>query len=71
MQVIDETQQNFTLEFVSNGAVLTYEDDTRCVVQGNEKEIFAFIGDDLKSVISNMSVDVLNYDIEITIKAKE
>lgn len=70
-RVIDDTQHNFTLEFVDNGAIITYEDGMRCVVQGGDKEIFAFIGRDLDRIISNMSVNALNYDIEITIKAKE
>lgn len=70
-RVIDDTQHNFTLEFVDNGAIITYEDGMRCVVQGDDKEIFAFIGKDLNGAISNMTRDALNYDIEITIKAKE
>lgn len=70
-RVIDDTQHNFTLEFVDNGAIITYEDGMRCVVQGDDKEVFAFIGKDLNGAISNMTRDALNYDIEITIKAKE
>ena len=71
MQVIDETNHNFSLEFVDNGAILTYEDGMRCVAQGGDNEIFAFIGEDLKSAIANMSVQSCDYDIEIKIKAKE
>ena len=43
----------------------------RCVVQGGDKEIFAFISEDLKGAIANMSVQTCDYDIEIKIKAKE
>ena len=71
MKVIDETNHNFSLEFVDNGAILTYEDGMRCVAQGGDKEIFAFIGDDLKGAINNMNVLTCDFDIEITIKAKE
>lgn len=71
MQVIDETQHNFTLKFVDNGAILTYDDGMRCVVQGRDEQVFNFIGDDLKSAIANMSVQTCDYDIEIKIKAKE
>ena len=70
-RVIDETITAFDLEFVDNGAILTYEDGMRCVVQGGDKEIFAFIGEDLKGAIANMSVQTCDYDIEIKIKAKE
>ena len=69
--IVDETNHNFSLEFVDNGAILTYEDGMRCVVQGGDKEIFAFIGEDLKGAIANMSVQTCDYDIEIKIKAKE
>lgn len=69
--IVDETNHNFSLEFVDNGAILTYEDGMRCVVQGVDKEIFAFIGEDLKGAIANMSVQTCDYDIEIKIKAKE
>lgn len=70
-KVVDETNHNFSLEFVDNGAIITYEDGMRCVVQGEDKEIFAFISEDLKGAIANMSVQTCDYDIEITIKAKE
>jgi hypothetical protein len=69
--IVDETNHNFSLEFVDNGAILTYDDGVRCVVQGGDKEIFAFIGEDLKGAIANMSVQTCDYNIEITIKAKE
>lgn len=36
-KVVDETNHNFSLEFVDNGAILTYEDGMRCVVQGEDK----------------------------------
>jgi hypothetical protein len=71
MKVIDETNHNFSLEFVDNGAILTYEDGMRCVAQGGDKEIFDFISEDLKGAIANMSVQTCDYDIEIRIKAKE
>lgn len=70
-RVVDETNHNFSLEFVDNGAILTYEDGMRCVVEGGDKEIFAFIGEDLKDAIANMSVASCDFDIEIKIKAKE
>lgn len=69
--IVDETNHNFSLEFVDNGAILTYDDGMRCVVQGGDKEIFAFIGEDLKGAVANMSVQTCYYDIEIKIKAKE
>lgn len=70
-KVIDETNHNFSLEFVDNGAIITYDDGMRCVVQGKDDQVFNFIGNDLKGAIDNMSVQTCDYDIEITIKAKE
>lgn len=71
-KVIDEINHNFSLEFVDNGAIITYEDGMRCVVQGGDKEIFAFIGEDLKGATLNANLaSYLDYDFEITIKAKE
>lgn len=69
-RVVDEKNYNFSLEFVDNGAIITYDDGMRCVAQGGDKEIFAFIGEDLKSAIANMA-QTCDYDIEIKIKAKE
>lgn len=70
-RVVDETKHSFSLEFVDNGAIITYDVGMRCVVQGDDKEIFAFIGEDLKRAIANMCGQTCDYDIEIKIKAKE
>jgi len=71
-RVINETTHNFSLEFVDNGAILTYEDGMRCVVQGKDEDVFAFIGEDLKGATLNAKLaSYLDYDFEIKIKAKE
>lgn len=72
MKVIDETNHNFSLEFVDNGAILTYDDNSKQVVQTlNDKEVFNFIAQDMHDGLKDMKANTNNYYIEIKIKAKE
>ena len=63
----------FDIEFVDNGAILSYDDSMKQVVQSiDDKVVGAFIGEDIMCAINADLDEAPNgYHIEITIKAKE
>lgn len=63
----------FDIEFVDNGAILSYDDGMKQVVQSiDDKVVGSFMGDDIMGAINACVDEAPNgYHIEITIKAKE
>lgn len=66
-------QIKFNIQFVDNGAILSYDDGMCQVVQSiDDKVVGAFIGEDIMGAINEDCDEAPDgYDIEITIKTKK